>query len=548
MHVIHLHQISKHFGKQVLYQNGSLSILAGDRIGLVGLNGSGKTTLFRLIAGQEPPDQGEISFSEKVTVGYFSQEVAEMRERTVLEEVLSGAGRLSQLRSQMADLEKQLEQVEALGWSASQLEKAVHTYGDWQLEFQQRGGYDLEARSQAVLSGLGFSEQASQDPVERYSGGWKMRIELAKILVLRPDVLLMDEPTNHLDLESILWLEEWLLDYPGALMMTSHDRAFLNRLVTRCVAIEHQSISHYAGNYDFYEREREVRKALRQAAVDKQEALIAKEQAFIDRFGAKASYASRVQSRVKKIEKIERLEVPPEARLLDFRFPETPRSGQEVLKIGKLGHSWKGPDAPRAQWVFRDFQTVVRRGDRVAVVGVNGAGKSTLLKILAEQIEPTEGSVTLGANVHVGYFSQSALDLLNPARTLLEEMQDFFPQASPGWLRQLLGVFLFSGDAVHKKVGALSGGEKSRAVLATLLGSPKNLLILDEPTNHLDLQTRERLIEAVRAFAGTLLVVSHDRHFLAAVSQRVFEVREGRVLIHERSYGATGASAGGQKH
>lgn len=533
--MIHFTGVTKQYGQRVLYQNSSFQVRAGDRIGLVGPNGAGKTTVFRIITGEERVDGGNVSVSEKAVIGYFSQDVGEMRGRSALEEVKAGAGKISDLAIRLAEMEKKLEQSAVEPLSDDDMQVLLERYGEAQLEFEQRGGYDLDSRAKEILTGLGIGPGDYDRPVESFSGGWKMRIALARILALQPDVLLMDEPTNHLDLESIVWLEEWLTNYKGALVMTCHDRDFMNRLVSRVVEVANKAITTYSGNYDFYEKEREIRREQLQAAHRKQQDMLAKEEEFIARFAARASHAAQVQSRVKKLEKIERIEIPAEEKVAQFEFPKPPRSGNDVVKLDHLGKVWTLPEGG-SKPVFHGVSGVVRRLDRIAVVGVNGAGKSTLLKCMAELTEPTEGTVTLGANVRTGYFSQHSLEVLNPEKTLFEEIHDRIPDATIGYVRNLLGAFLFSGDDVYKKNSVLSGGEKSRLVLATILATPVNLLILDEPTNHLDIKTREVLLRAIQEFEGTVILVSHDRHFLRAIAKRVFEVDHGELRVYEGGY------------
>jgi ATP-binding cassette subfamily F protein 3 len=412
----------------------------------------------------------------------------------------------------------------------------LERYGNVQQEFEHRGGYDLESRAKAVLTGLGIGPDDYNRPVESFSGGWKMRISLARILTLNPDVLLLDEPTNHLDVESIIWLENWLSEeYQGALVMTSHDRDFMNRLVSRIVEVGNGAITPYGGNYDFYLREREVRREQLIASHRRQQEMLSKEEEFIARFAARASHAAQVQSRVKKLEKIERIELPPEQKIVNFEFAEPPRSGDDVIALNTLGKVWISDDGNEKP-VFSGITGMVRRGNKIAVVGVNGAGKSTFLKTLAGQTDPTEGTVTIGANVFSGYFSQHSMEILDPKKTVFETVQDALPQQTIGTLRNLCAAFLFQGDDVEKRVDKLSGGEKSRLVLATLLGRPLNLLILDEPTNHLDIQSRDVLLAALKGFTGTVLLVSHDRHFLRSLVDRVFEIDHGKMLDYVGDY------------
>ncbi len=531
--MIHLTNITRQHGSQVLFQGASFQILAGSRSGLVGPNGAGKTTIFRLITGEEEPDGGEISCSKKTVIGYFSQDVGEMAGRSALAEVMAASAETVRLGEEIRSMEAAMAEPMADDALAELLER----YGDAQQEFEHRGGYDLESRAQAVLTGLGIGPEEYGRPVESFSGGWKMRIALARILTLNPDVLLLDEPTNHLDVESIVWLEEWLAtEFKGALLMTSHDRDFMNRIVTTIVEVGNRTITTYGGNYDFYLREREIRREQLLASHRRQQEMLAKEEEFIARFAARASHAAQVQSRVKKIEKIERIELPPEQRTVRFEFAEPPRSGDDVVKIEGLGKVWGHPDGGEKS-VFGGVSGLIRRGEKVAVVGVNGAGKSTFLKVLAGETDPSAGSVSIGANVNLGYFSQHALDVLDPKRTVFETVREVLPMASVGVVRNLCAAFLFSGDDVDKRIDKLSGGEKSRVVLATLLARPINFLILDEPTNHLDIQSREILLGALQKFTGTVVLVSHDRHFLRSLVTRVFEIDHGEMRAYEGDYG-----------
>ncbi|MEW6055475.1 MAG: ABC-F family ATP-binding cassette domain-containing protein [Bdellovibrionota bacterium] len=533
--MIHLSNLSKQYGAKVLYRDGSLQIRPGDKIGLVGPNGAGKTTIFRIITREEGVDSGEINIADKLIIGYFSQSTGEMRGRSAIEEVKVGAGRVAALAKEIEKYEKRLQESAENPLSDDEMTALLERYGEAQLEYEQRGGYVLDARAREILTGLGIKPEDHEHPVETFSGGWKMRIALAKILVLNPDVLLMDEPTNHLDLESIVWLEEWLRNFKGSLVMTSHDREFMNRIVSRIVEIAHKAITTYSGNYDFYLREREIRREQLVASHKKQQDMLAKEEEFIARFAARASHAAQVQSRIKKLEKIDRIEIEADEKVMSFEFPTPPRSGNDVAKMEQLAKEWRLDDG-KTRPVFAGASGVIRRLDKVAIVGVNGAGKSTLLKIMAGHVEPTSGTCVIGAGVRVGYFSQHSLDVLNPEKTIFEEIHDRIPEATIGYVRNLLGAFLFSGDDVQKKVSILSGGEKSRVVLATILATPVNFLILDEPTNHLDIQSREILLEGLKNFDGTVAIVSHDRHFLKSVATRVFEVDHGEIRIYEGNY------------
>jgi ATP-binding cassette subfamily F protein 3 len=411
----------------------------------------------------------------------------------------------------------------------------MERYGELQTEFQKLGGYDIESRAAAILSGLGLDEDRQKEPVASFSGGWKMRIALARILLLSPDVLLIDEPTNHLDVEAIVWLEAWLKEFPGALVMTSHDREFMTRICSRTVEVASGAVTSYSGDYDFYLRERALRREQLLASAKRQQAMLAKEEEFIARFAARASHAAQVQSRVKTIEKIERIVVPPEPKSVKFSFDVPKRSGDVVVEFKDLAKSWRKPDGCEHP-VFSGLSGIVRRLDKIALTGVNGAGKSTFLKIVSSQTEASGGICGLGASVTLGYFSQYSSDMLKPSRTVYDEVQERLPMASPGTIKNLLGAFQFSGDDCDKKVAVLSGGEKSRVMLACLLANPVNFLVLDEPTNHLDIASREVLLEALQVFQGTILIVSHDRYFLRHLANRVFEIDSGRLNVYEGDY------------
>ncbi len=530
--MIHLTNIYKQYGSHILFRNASLQILPATRTGLVGPNGAGKTSVFRLITGEEEADKGEISCSKKTVVGYFSQDVGEMSGRSVLEEVMSAAGEIVDLASQMREMEAAMSQPMEDEAMADLLER----YGNIVEIFEHRGGYDLDARAKAVLSGLGFSEEDFSLPVQTFSGGWKMRIALAKILTINPDVLLLDEPTNHLDIESILWLEEWLLnEFKGALLMTCHDRDFMNRIVSRIIEVANCTATTYNGNYDFYLNEREIRRKQLLASYRRQQEMLAKEEGFIAKFAARVSHAAQVQSRIKKLEKIERIELPPEQKVMKFAFSVPPRSGDDVLHLQELGKEWQTQNG-EIKPVFSGLSGTIRRLEKIALVGVNGAGKSTLLKIISEQTKATSGQVVLGAGVTTGYFSQHSMDILNPEQTVFEAVQEVLPLENIGVIRNLCAAFQFQGDDVHKRIANLSGGEKSRVVIAKLLARPLNFLVLDEPTNHLDIQSREVLLEALQKFEGTVILVSHDRHFLRSLVNRVFEIDHGEMRIYEGDY------------
>lgn len=530
--MIHLTNITLQHSSRILLNSASLQILPDTRTGLVGPNGAGKTTIFRLITGEESPDKGDISCSQKTVIGYFSQDVGEMSGRTVLEEVMSAAGNILELAAQMAEMEKSMAEPMEDTAMADLLER----YGECVEIFEQRGGYDLEPRAQAILTGLGITPQEFSTPVETFSGGWKMRIALAKILTINPDVLLLDEPTNHLDIESILWLEGWLQnDFKGSLLMTCHDRDFMNRIVNRVVEVADGATTTYSGNYDFYLKEREIRRQQLQASYRRQQEMLAKEEEFIARFASRASHAAQVQSRIKKLEKIERIVLPAEQKTIKFEFPVPPRSGEDVLHLKDLGKTWTAHDG-RDIPVFSGLNGSIRRLEKIAVVGINGAGKSTLLKVITGSTEPTSGEIAIGASVTTGYFSQHSMDILSENHTVFQAVQEVMPSENIGVIRNLCAAFLFQGDDVEKRIANLSGGEKSRVVLARLLGRPLNFLVLDEPTNHLDINSRIVLLKALQKFEGTIILVSHDRFFLRELINRVIEIDHGQMQTYEGDY------------
>ena len=519
------------YGDRIILNNADFLVRTNDKIGLVGPNGAGKTTLLRIVAKEEKPDNGVISMDPGTVIGYFSQNVGDMSGRTALQEVLAGAGSVYDIGIQLSEMEHRMADAQAEPLSDSEMD----LYGELQTEFMHRDGYDLENRAESVLTGLGIGPDRFHEPVENFSGGWKMRIALAKILVLNPDVLLMDEPTNHLDIESIIWLEQWLKDFKGDLVMTCHDREFMTRLCFRTVEVASGNVTTYSGDYDFYLRERDIRREQLVATFNRQQARIAKDEEFIARFGARVSHAAVVQSRVKTLEKVERIELPPDPKTMKVTFVDCPRSGEQVVVMQNLAKSWPTAGGKRLQ-VFSGLSGVVQKGDRIALTGVNGAGKSTLLKVITGQTEPTEGTSTLGASVRMGYFSQYSSDVLDPERTIYEEVESRIPLASVGEIKSILGAFQFSGDETAKKISVLSGGEKTRVMLACMLAVPVNFLVLDEPTNHLDIQSREVLLDALQRFNGTIMIVSHDRYFLNHLANRVFEIDHGSLNVYEGSY------------
>lgn len=529
--MISFNSVSKNYGGQILYENASFILRPGDKVGLVGPNGAGKTTVFRVLMKEEGFDGGSITVPEKIRVAYFSQNIGEMKGRTVIEEVMSGSAKASELAVQIRKIEKMLEN----DLDPDEMEKVLIQLGDYQTEFEKLGGYDLDVRAKEIITGLGVMPYDHDRDVGLFSGGWRMRIALAKVLIQAPDVILLDEPTNYLDLESIVWLEEWLKSFKGAVLMTSHDRDFMNGIVNRIIEVNNKAITTYTGDYDYYEKEKEIRKVQQVAQYESQQAMLQKEEEFIAKFAARASHAAQVQSRVKKIDKIERVELPPEDVVMDFSFPVPPRGSNDIVIMKNLAKTWMRDDGT-PQKVFSDLTATVNRLDKIAVVGVNGAGKSTLLKVICGLTEASGGETSLGPSIKAGYFSQFSLDLLNPENTVLEEISSRLPLASNGYIRNLLAAFLFRGDDVEKKIKILSGGEKSRVVLATLMSNSNNLLVLDEPTNHLDLKSRDVLLKALKDFEGTVMYVSHDRHFLHGLSNRVFEVDKGGIRVFESNF------------
>ncbi|MGE3190870.1 MAG: ABC-F family ATP-binding cassette domain-containing protein [Vicinamibacterales bacterium] len=507
-------RISKQYGRQILFVDASFQLNPGEKVGLVGPNGAGKTTLFRMIVGEEGPDEGEVTVPKKLRIGYFRQDAEEMSGRSVLDEAIAGSGRLGDLHHELEALQHAMADPDRAG----EMERVLERFGEVQEDYEHLGGYALEGQAREVLHGLGFDDERIDGDVGALSGGWKMRVAMARVLLGRPDVLLMDEPTNHLDIESIIWLEAFLKALPGALLMTSHDREFMNRIVSRIAEIDEGEITVYSGDYDFYARERQIRETNREAAYARQQAMLAKEQRFIERFQTHAAKAAQVQSRVKALDKIEKLEPPRKRRVVKFEFRPAPRSGDKVAVLEGVTKAYG------RHVIYDGLDLMLQRGERWAVMGRNGAGKTTLLRIVAGVLPPDGGTVQLGASLKLGYFAQQALDLLDPDLTIIEQLQRDFPRDSIGALRSLAGAFQFAGDDVDKKIRALSGGERTRLAMARMLFDPPNFLVLDEPTNHLDLATKEMLVEALAGFEGTMLFVSHDRTFLRGLGTRVLEL------------------------
>ena len=524
--MIRLDNISKQNGSRLIFIEASAALQKGEKIGLIGPNGAGKSTLFRLLSGQEKPDEGQVLAEKGLTIGLFSQDVGEMSGHSAVAEVMNGAGPVSTVAAELARLEAALADPDNL----DKLDEILEPFGEVQARFEELGGYALDAKAREVLHGLGFTQEMMEADVGQLSGGWKMRVALARILLMRPDVMLLDEPSNHLDLESLIWLEQFLNGYDGALLMTSHDRAFMNRVINKVIEIDAGVLTSYAGDYEFYAQQAALNEKQQQAQFERQQAMLAKEVAFIERFKARASHAAQVQSRVKKLDKIERVEPPKRRQTISFEFKPAPRSGDDVVSLRAVSKVYG------KKVIYEALDLKIRRKERCCVLGINGAGKSTLLKLIAGSTTPDTGTVTLGGSVRIGYFAQHAMDLLDGELTVFETLDGAFPQAGQGVLRNLAGAFGFSGDEVEKRVRVLSGGEKARLVMALMLFDPPNFLVLDEPTNHLDLETKAMLIQALSNYEGTMLFVSHDRYFLSALSNRVLELTPEGIHFYDGGY------------
>ena len=516
--------VSKQYGGQILFVDASFQINPGEKVGLVGPNGAGKSTVFRLIAGEEQPDDGAVERPRKLTLGYFRQDVGEMAGRSILAETCAGAGEVAELGEELHVLTAKLED------PGDDLEQVVERFGEVQARYQDLGGYELEARAQAILSGLGFHTEQVASDVATLSGGWKMRVALGRILLAKPDLLLLDEPTNYLDLESILWLEQFLRDYEGTVVMTCHDREIMNRVVAKIVEIDGGELRTYTGNYEFYERMRVIETQRREAEYERQQARLAKESLFIERFKTHTAKAAQVQSRIKKLDKVEKIEPPKRIIEKTYEFRTPSRSGDDVVKIEGIRKAYG------ARVVHGGLSLTVRRKERWAVMGENGAGKSTLLKMIAGVLTPDAGTASIGASVSMGYYAQHVMDALSADHTVLDELQEHAPSANQGTLRSLAGAFGFHDDDVFKPVRVLSGGEKARVALSKLLYDAPNLLVLDEPTNHLDIVTKRALVKALADYEGTLMFVSHDRQFLRALANRVLELSSAGPRIYGGSY------------
>ena len=521
-------KISKSFGGRVLYSNATLQLNAGERWALVGPNGAGKTTLLKIIMGLESADEGTVTFAKDATLGYLEQETELMGDRTALNEVIESAHEIKQWERKVNDLSIKIAETP----EGATLNKYLEDYAHAMERFERLGGYELESRARQILAGLGFPVEDFDKPAKEFSGGWQMRISLSKLLLRRPDVLLLDEPTNHLDLESVQWLERFLSSYDGTVLLVSHDRSFMDACVTHVAALENRMLVTYTGNYSGYLHQREENLEQLRAKRAAQERDIAHMETFIERFRYKPTKAKQVQERIAKVEKIreELVVLPEQSHHMHFRFPEPPRTGDTVISLEGVAKSYED------NFVYDNVDLKLYRGDHVALVGPNGAGKSTLMKLIAGKLKPDAGQISLGQNVTEAYYAQHQLEELNPANTVLAELDI----VAAGWTtseeRRLLGAFLFHGDDVEKRVNVLSGGERARLALAKMLVSPDPLLLLDEPTNHLDIDSVDVLEKALDDFPGTIILISHDEHLVRAVANKVVDVRDHKVTVYDGDY------------
>lgn len=517
--MISLRKLSKQFAEKILFQNANFQVGMNDKIGLIGANGSGKTTIFSLILGEQSADSGWIEKNKSMVIGCLEQEIVENLTHSLMEEIVSSCPHINRIKEHIDFLQEEIAQEK----DSDKIHRYAQKLGEYQAEFESRGGYNLEYQAKRILFGLGFQETDGNRRLEEFSGGWRRRLCLAKLLLREPDLLLLDEPTNHLDLESLIWLEDFLQTYQGAVIIISHDRTFLNNVVTRVVEIDQKTLNLYTGNYDDFVKQKRSRQEILEASYKNQQKKIETTQRFIERFRYKATKARQVQSRVKSLEKMEKIHLEQYSSRFSITIPPPPRSGKIVLQIKKVSKRY----GQRVVYDKLDF--VLHRGDRIALVGSNGAGKSTLLKIMAGVLPIDGGEMVLGYNVFRAYFAQHQLEILNPQYTVLEEVDPYFGPDSEISPRAYLGAFLFRGDDVFKKVDILSGGEKSRLVLAKMIMEKPNLLLLDEPTNHLDIASRDCLQEALTQYSGAICMISHDRVFINHLANKIISIKDGHI-------------------